>query len=47
MIRIKATYSDETEKQKFLEKIKKTFQVLAVSKEYQSGKYRRIHVDIK
>lgn len=47
MIRIKATYLDLAEKEKFLEKIKKTFQVLSVSKEYQSGKYKRIHVDVK
>lgn len=47
MIRIKAICLSEEEKQRFVDGIKKQFQVLTVSKVYKSGKYQRIYVDVK
>lgn len=48
MIKIKASYSSEQEKEKFVEGLKNTFQVFKVSKEYRkSGSYKRIHIDLE
>lgn len=48
MIKIKALYSTEEEKNKLLNELRETFQILKVSKEYKKeGLYRRIHIDIE
>ncbi|WP_034869431.1 hypothetical protein [Clostridium lundense] len=48
MIKIKAVYSTENEKERLLQELKTSFEVLKVSKEYKNeGQYRRIHIDLR
>lgn len=48
MIKIKALYSTENEKDKLLIELKEGFQILKVSKEYKKeGQYRRIHINLE
>lgn len=47
MIKLKVIYSDIEEKDKLLEELTESFQILKVSKEYKKeGPYKRIHIDL-
>jgi hypothetical protein len=48
MIKIKAIYSSEEEKNKFLHELQNEFLVIKVSKEYKNnGPYKRVHIEIQ
>lgn len=48
MIKIKAVYSTEDDKNKLLQTLKESFKVIKISKEYKKeGPYRRTHIDLR
>ncbi|EPY2274566.1 hypothetical protein ACXAUS_003466 [Clostridium sporogenes] len=48
MIRIKAMYSKEEDKEKLLREFKTSFNIMKVSKEYKKeGQHRRIYIDLE
>lgn len=48
MIKLKVTYSNEEEKEKFIMNLKSGFRIANISKEYKKeGPYKRIHMDLK
>lgn len=48
MIRIKAIYSKEEDKEKLLREFKTSFNIMKVSKEYKKeGQHRRIYIDLE
>lgn len=48
MIKIKAIYSMEDDKERLLQELSTSFEVVKVSKVYKNeGQYKRIHIDLK
>ncbi|HCL4448278.1 TPA: hypothetical protein N2D04_003561 [Clostridium botulinum] len=48
MIKIKAMYSREGDKEKLLQELNASFNILKVSKEYKKeGQHRRIYIDLE
>lgn len=48
MIKIKAIYSKEGDKEELLQQLKTRFNIMKVSKEYKKeGQHRRIYIDLE
>ncbi|MBN3375842.1 hypothetical protein [Clostridium botulinum] len=48
MIKIKAMYSKEGDKEKLLQELKTSFNIMKVSREYKKeGQHRRIYIDLE
>jgi hypothetical protein len=48
MLKLRINYSDENEKDKFINELQHKFKIIKVSKEYKKeGPYRRIHIDLE
>ncbi|APH21300.1 hypothetical protein [Clostridium botulinum] len=48
MIKIKAMYSKEGDKEKLLQELNTSFNILKVSKEYKKeGQHRKIYIDLE
>lgn len=48
MLRLKVSYSTQVEKDKLIQELQHSYNILSVSKEYKKeGPYRRIHIDLE
>lgn len=48
LIKVKALYSTDDEKENLIQELQRKFNVIKISKEYKKeGPYRRIHIDLE